>query len=100
MEIPRRGKFYQDPGLRHTSDIFHVLTTQSFIIRFSPHTGGGGYAWRLQKQTDKRSRVQRRFVGGSFNVFSYSSSFSSFQEGRYVTFSCDSRWTESANSML
>ena len=54
LEFPRRGKFCQGPGLKHTSDIFHVLSTQSFIIRSSPHTGGGGYAWRLQK-TNKQT---------------------------------------------
>ena len=54
LEFPRRGKFCQGPGLKHTSDIFHLLSTQSFIIRSSPHTGG--YAWRLQK-TNKQTIV-------------------------------------------
>ena len=54
MEIPRRGKFYQGRGLKHTSDIY-LLTTQSFIIRFSPHTGGN--TWHLQKQRNKRVSI-------------------------------------------
>ena len=66
LEIPRHGKFYQGPGLKHTSDIFHVLSTQSFIIRSCPHMGGS--TWHLQKQTNKRSRVHFflniSFLGG------------------------------------
>ena len=31
----------------------HVLTTQSFIIRFSLHTGGN--TWHSQKQTNKQT---------------------------------------------
>ena len=55
LEIPRRGKFYQGPGLKHTSDIFHVLSTQSFIIRSSPHTGGGvRLGLTKNKQTNDR----------------------------------------------
>ena len=55
MEIPRRGKFYQGPGLRHTSDIFHVLTTQRFIIRSSPHMGVHLTHTKTNKQTNKRT---------------------------------------------
>ena len=54
LEIPRRGKFYQGPGWKHTSDIFHLLSTQSFIIRSSPHTGGGVHL-ALTKKTNKRT---------------------------------------------
>ena len=41
LEIPRRGKFYQGPVLKHTSDMFHVLTTKTFIKRprlYESHT--------------------------------------------------------------
>ena len=57
LGIPRRGKFYQDPGLKHTSDIFHVLTTKTFIIRSSPHTG---VRLALTKKTNKQTieRIQ------------------------------------------
>lgn len=66
LEIPRHGKFYQGPGLKHTLDIFHVHSTQSFIIRSCPHMGGS--TWHLQKQTNKRSHVHFflniSFLGG------------------------------------
>ena len=61
LEIPRCGKFYQVPGLKHTSDIFHVLTAQSFIICSSPLTGGTPGAYK-NKQTNKRSRVHCPFT--------------------------------------
>ena len=59
LEIPRRGKFYQGPGWKHTSDIFHLLSTQSFIIRSSPHTGGGGTPGAYKKNKQTNDRVSR-----------------------------------------
>ena len=56
LGIPRRGKFYQDPGLKHTSDIFHVLTTKTFIIRSSPRTGVR-LTLTKKNQTNERSHV-------------------------------------------
>ena len=67
MEIPRRGKFYQGPGLRHTSNIFHVLTTQRFIIRSSPHMGVRLAHTKTNKQTNKQTNY--RVSGSTSNTF-------------------------------
>ena len=72
MEIPKRGKFYQGPGLRHTSDIFHVLTTQRFIIRSSPHMGVRLAHTKTNKQTNKRTiACPARLVTHFLEVFSF-----------------------------
>ena len=59
MEMPRRGKFYQGPGLKHTSDIFHVLTTKTFITRSSPHTVVAPGAHKNKQTNDRVSTDQR-----------------------------------------
>ena len=60
MGIPRRGKFYQGPGLKHTSDIFHVLSTQSFS-QSSPHTGGTPGAYKNKQTNDRVSKKNVKF---------------------------------------
>ena len=69
LEIPRRRKFYQGPGLKHTSDIFHVLKTKLYHSFQSPH---GGSAWCLQKNKQTNDRVSN--IGTYFScvfVFSF-----------------------------
>ena len=69
LEIPRRRKFYQGPGLKHTSDIFHVLKKKLYHSFQSPH---GGSAWCLQKNKQTNDRVSN--IGTYFScvfVFSF-----------------------------
>ena len=69
LEIPKRRKFYQGPGLKHTSDIFHVLKTKLYHSFQSPH---GGSAWCLQKNKQTNDRVSN--IGTYFScvfVFSF-----------------------------
>ena len=69
LEIPRRRKFYQGPGLKHTSDFFHVLKTKLYHSFQSPL---GGSAWCLQKNKQTNDRVSN--IGTYFScvfVFSF-----------------------------
>ena len=55
VEIPRPGKFYQGPSLKtHFRHFPCALNSKLYYSFQSPH---GVYAWCLQKQTNKRSRV-------------------------------------------